>query len=188
MYRQENRFTCARPHIMTELPFWLFSLLACSPSRKSWNFVRGVCVFTNPRHVSRASQVALVVKNLPANAGDMRHGFDLWVGKIPWRKAWQPSPVFFSLWNPMDREAWWATVHGVAKSWTWLKPLSMQHMGVKSNWKEFPGGPVVKTSPSNAGVQVQSLIGKLRSHIPWSQKTKTWNRSNIMPNLIKIYF
>ena len=91
MYRQENRFTCARPHIMTELPFWLFSLLACSPSRKSWKFVRGVCVFTNPRHVSRASQVALVVKNLPANAGDMRHGFYSWLRKIPWRRAWQPT-------------------------------------------------------------------------------------------------
>ena len=39
--------------------------------------------------------MALVVKNLPANAGDLRrHGFDPWVGKIPWRKAWQPTPVF----------------------------------------------------------------------------------------------
>ena len=39
--------------------------------------------------------VALVVKNSPANAGDiMRCGFDPWVGKIPWRRAWQPSPVF----------------------------------------------------------------------------------------------
>ena len=28
------------------------------------------------------------VKNPPANAGDMRHGFDPWVGKIPWRRAW----------------------------------------------------------------------------------------------------
>ena len=26
--------------------------------------------------------------------------------------------------NPMDREAWWATVHSVAKSWTQLKQLS----------------------------------------------------------------
>ena len=44
-----------------------------------------------------ASQVALVVKNLPANAGDgdMRHGFDPWIEKIPWRKAQQPTPVFF---------------------------------------------------------------------------------------------
>ena len=23
-----------------------------------------------------------------------RLGFDLWVGKIPWRKAWQPTPIF----------------------------------------------------------------------------------------------
>ena len=23
-----------------------------------------------------------------------RHGFDPWVGKIPWRRAWQPTPVF----------------------------------------------------------------------------------------------
>ena len=41
-----------------------------------------------------ASQVALMVKNLPANAGDKRHGFDHWVGKIPWRRAWQPTPIF----------------------------------------------------------------------------------------------
>ena len=35
-----------------------------------------------------------MVKNLPANAGDIRLGFDPWVGKIPWRRAWQPTPVF----------------------------------------------------------------------------------------------
>ena len=43
-----------------------------------------------------ASQVALVVKSLPANAGDERDkrcGLDSWVGKIPWRRAWQPTPV-----------------------------------------------------------------------------------------------
>ena len=33
-----------------------------------------------------ASQVALVVKNPPAEAGDERLGFDPWVGKIPWRR------------------------------------------------------------------------------------------------------
>ena len=34
-------------------------------------------------------------KNLPANARDVkRHRFDPWVGKIPWRRAWQPTPVF----------------------------------------------------------------------------------------------
>ena len=39
-------------------------------------------------------QVAPVVKNPLANAGDMRLGFDPWIGKIPWREAWQPTPVF----------------------------------------------------------------------------------------------
>ena len=42
-----------------------------------------------------ASQAALVVKNLPANAGDMRQGFNPWVRKIPWRRAWQPTPGFW---------------------------------------------------------------------------------------------
>ena len=32
-----------------------------------------------------------MVKNLLANAGDMRRGFSLWVRKIPWR----PNPIFF---------------------------------------------------------------------------------------------
>ena len=36
------------------------------------------------------------MKNLPANAGDVRDArlFEPWVGKIPWRKAWQPTLVF----------------------------------------------------------------------------------------------
>ena len=33
-----------------------------------------------------------VVKNPPANA--RRYKFDPWLGKIPWRKEWQPTPVF----------------------------------------------------------------------------------------------
>ena len=43
--------------------------------------------------------------------------FDSWVGKFPWRWKWKPTPVFL-LGNPMDREAWQAAVHGVAKSQT----------------------------------------------------------------------
>ena len=39
-----------------------------------------------------ASQVVLVVKNPPANAGD--GGFNPWIGKIPWRRVWQHTSVF----------------------------------------------------------------------------------------------
>ena len=53
-----------------------------------------------------------------------RHGFDPWVGKMSWRKAWQPTQ-YSCLENPMDRGAWWAIVHRVAKSWTWHNWLSM---------------------------------------------------------------
>ena len=36
-----------------------------------------------------------MVKNLPANAWrPKKHGFNPWVGKIPWRRAQQPPPVF----------------------------------------------------------------------------------------------
>ena len=42
-----------------------------------------------------SSQVALLVKNPPANAGRRKRcRFDSWVGNIPWRKKWQPTPVF----------------------------------------------------------------------------------------------
>ena len=59
-----------------------------------------------------------VVKNPLTNAGDARS--DPWVGK------WQPTPVFL-LENPMDRGAWRATVHVVAKDRT---PLSTHAQGV----------------------------------------------------------
>ena len=47
------------------------------------------------------------------------------VKKIPWKRAWQLTPVFTScLENPMDRGAWRAIAHRVTKSQTWLKRLS----------------------------------------------------------------
>ena len=44
-----------------------------------------------------ASQVALVVKNLPANVEDIKDAGSITGGrKIPWRGAWQPTPVVLS--------------------------------------------------------------------------------------------
>ena len=62
-----------------------------------------------------ASQGALVVKNLPANAGDVRDvGLIPGLGRYPREHG---NPLQYScLENPMDRGAWWATVHGVAES------------------------------------------------------------------------
>ena len=70
---------------------------------------------------SRVSQVVLGVKNPPTSARD--------VGSVP---GWGRSPggghgnplQYSCLENPLDREAWWATVHGVTKSRIWLKRLN----------------------------------------------------------------
>ena len=59
--------------------------------------------------------MALVVKNLPASVGDIKD-----VGSIPGSErspgGGHGNPFQYScLENPMDREAWWAAVHRVAK-------------------------------------------------------------------------
>ena len=86
----------------------------------------------NSAYRIRASPVAQWVKNPSANVEDAginpgikpcqcrrrrRLEFDPWVGKIP--VGGNGNPVQYPhLKNPMDRGSWWATVHGVAKSWT----------------------------------------------------------------------
>jgi len=60
----------------------------------------------------------------------MRQGFDSWDEKVPWRRAWQPTPVFLPG-NPMDRGVWRATVRGIGKSQTELKQLSRQALNTQ---------------------------------------------------------
>jgi len=59
-----------------------------------------------------------MVKSLPASAGDPGD-----VGSVPGSGrspgGGNGNPFTYScLGNPMDRGAWWATIHGVKKSWT----------------------------------------------------------------------
>ena len=68
--------------------------------------------------------MALVVKNLPANAEDIRD-----TGSIPGlgrsSGAGHCNPLQYScLGNPIDRGAWWAMVHGIEKSQTQVNRLS----------------------------------------------------------------
>ena len=83
----------------------------------------------NSQHIAvsrynRASQVVLVVKNLPVNAEDTGYA-----GLIPESErspgGGNGNPLqYLCLENPMDRGAWWPIVHSVAKSRTRLKQLS----------------------------------------------------------------
>ena len=88
-----------------------------------------------------ASQVTLVVKNPPANAGDMRHVFDPWVRKIPWRRKWNPTLVFlleephgkrslvdYSTWGPKESDITLGHIKGACKFF--LKGLHHEYLGL----------------------------------------------------------
>ena len=65
-----------------------------------------------------------MVKNLPANVGDINSGSIPRMGKSP--GGGNGNPVHYScLENPMDRGAWWATVQRVSKSGMQLKQPSI---------------------------------------------------------------
>jgi len=90
-----------------------------------------------------------------------RHGFDSWIGKILWRRAWQPIPVFlpgeFHGQRSLEGYSPWVT-----ESWTWLKWFSM-----------------------HARRPRKSLLGLLSNYLDWSfiqhmtKQTTTKNPSSI---------
>ena len=95
-----------------------------------------------------ASQVVLVVKNSPANAGAMQ-GWILEWGKFPEGEHGNP-PQYSCLENPMDRGAWQATVYRITKSQTWLKQLNMHVLFIKS----FPVQSVATELPGNMKTRI----------------------------------
>ena len=79
--------------------------------------------------------MTLVIKYLPANAGDLRDlGSIAESGRSPEGRHGCPLQ-YSSLENPMDREAWQATVHKVTKSQTRLKQLNVH---VEKYTSRFP--------------------------------------------------
>ena len=76
----------------------------------------------------------------PANSNyKIRLAILLFDGKLTWRRAWQPTPVFLSE-NLMDQGAWRATVCRSAQSQTQLRWLSTHYYLIKytSKWEVSP--------------------------------------------------
>ena len=91
-----------------------------------------------PLDYAWASQVALVVKNLPVKGG--RHGSIPGSGRSPGHD----NPLQYScLENPMDRGAWQTAVHRVTQSQTRLKDLvhglCMDHGSQLVKWDNYNG-------------------------------------------------
>ena len=98
--------------------------------------------------IYRAPQVLLVLQDFPGSSD----------GKASTYNAGDPDSIpgsgrspgegngnqlqYSCLENPMDLGAWWATIHGVAKSWTRQRDFTSLHFQLLL---------VVKNSPANAG-------------------------------------
>ena len=61
-----------------------------------------------------------VVKNLPANAGDIRDAGSIPGSGDPLEEGMATHSRILGWRIPMDKGPWWDTVHGVTKSWTLL--------------------------------------------------------------------
>ena len=92
--------------------FWSYKLIFSTTVVKFWPlFFSHICICICA--YIWASQVVLVIKNLPANVGDKRDMGSLpGSGRSPGGGNGNPSR-YSCLENPVDRGAWWATVHGV---------------------------------------------------------------------------
>ena len=116
-----------------------------------------------PLQYSWAFLVAQTVKNLPAMQ-------ETWVCSLGWEDH-LGNPLHYScLENPMDRGAWHATVHGVAKSWAWLSNWVYMH----TIWE-----PILLGSKTGSAVDslcnfrqesapLHMLINLTRSPLCWS--------------------
>ena len=108
----------------------------------------------------------LVLKNPPGNGGDIRHVFLIpGSGRSP--GGGHGNPLQYScLENSMDRGGWRATVHGVAKSWTWLKPLGtlVIHIALLQPCSSDMNGTKT-TSVQFSSIQSLSLVGLFVT--PW---------------------
>ena len=85
--------------------------------------------FSGFKSLYSGSHLALMVKNLPVNVGYIRDS-SLISGLVQFPRGGDGNPLQYScLGNPMDRGAWWLTVHRVVKSWMHLRDLACMHSG-----------------------------------------------------------
>ena len=101
----------------------------------------------------RTSQVVVVIKNPPANVGDMKGGFDLWLGKIPWRRAWQSIPVLLPGESHGQRSlVGYSSVQALSHVWLFVTPWTEAHqafLSIADSWSLFKLMSIKLVMPSN---------------------------------------
>ena len=118
--------------------------------------------------------MALVVKNPLVIAGDVkRHGFDPWVRKIPWRKKWQPAPVFLPGESHGQRSLAGYS-HGIRKScteWLTLELREVESLTIRAasesaaqiwTWAVFSAGRLLCTRAHGDGRRTGFTVRSLQ--------------------------
>ena len=113
--------------------------VAKSQTRLNWTFVYLIYISLTIVKKSLGFQGGSEVKKITCQCRRCRWcGFNPWIGKIPWRRAWQ-SILAWRI--PIDRGAWQATVHGVADTTEQLSTHNISGQGWASSsllWGGFP--------------------------------------------------
>ena len=128
----------------------------------------------------------LAVKESACNAGATGEmGSIPGLGRCP--GGGHGNPLQYScLENPIDRGAWWAIVHRVTKSWTWLKGLSMRVHIYKSStlwWKSQRG----RMNSDNSGFPFSPCLTRTQGKMfethwlgaCWEPMKRLWNISEV---------
>ena len=82
-----------------------------------------------PEQVSWSQESPSLTAPWRLDCSHRRHLFDSWIEKIPWRRAWQPTPVFLLRESHGQRSLEVYSPWGW-KNWTWLKRFSMHHTNI----------------------------------------------------------
>ena len=109
-----------------------------------------------------ASLVAQIVKSVCLQCG--RSGFDPWVGKIPWRRKWQPTPVLL----PGKSHVWRSLVGYSPWGCKELDKIEQLHFHFSLDWG-FPCG--------SAGKKIHLQCGRPGFN-PWFGNN-TWRREKL---------
>ena len=104
-------------HGLWFLELWLiFSIWIIYLPQLLSTFMKNICL----TFFNGASLVVLVVKNPPANAGDVRDGGVIpRSGRSPGGGGYGNLLQYYCLANPVDRGTWWAVVHGITVRYSW---------------------------------------------------------------------
>ena len=102
-----------------------------------------------------------MIKNPLANAGNA--GFDPWVGKIPWRRAWQPTPVFLPEESHGQRSLAGYSPWGCRVGFSW----ATEHAHTQSLYNWGGGGGF--------------LLRKTRQNYPYRICNTTWEEHHSVP-------